>query len=411
MAFQQGLSGLNGASKSLDAIGNNVSNASTVGFKQAQAQFADLFANSLSGAGASQIGIGTKIATIAQQFTQGNLTVTSNPLDVAINGKGFFRLDQNGVVVYSRNGQFQFDSEGFIVNSADLKLTGYSADANGNIVRAAPAAIQISLADVSPQVTSEFRMVVNLPSTESAPTVTTFNPNDTKSYTRSTPGTIYDTLGNAHVLNTFYVKTTTPNQWQVYATIDGTQTGADLGAGASQPITLNFDSSGTLTTAMPLSASMAVSTGAASPVAFTLDYTGTTQFGSPFGVNDLQQDGYASGRLAGFDIGDDGIILGRYTNGKSRTLGQIVLADFRNPQGLGSLGNNLWTETSRSGLPVVGEPLTGSLGALQSSAVEDSNVDLTTELVNMITAQRIYQANAQTIKTQDTILQTIVNLT
>jgi flagellar hook protein FlgE len=410
MSFEQGLSGLNAASKNLDTIGNNVSNASTVGFKESQAQFADVFASSLSGGGSLQIGIGTKVAAVAQQFTQGNISVTSNPMDVAINGKGFFRLDQNGSVVYSRNGQFQFDSQGFIVSDRGLKLTGYSVDANGNILPAAPAPIQIGFADINPQITGQFRIGLNLDAREAVPATALFNPSDATSYNFSTSGNVFDSLGNSHVLTTYYVKNAAANQWQVFGTVDGSQANANLGGGAGLPVTLNFSNAGQLTTVMPFAASLAVGGGAATPVAFTFDYSGSTQYGSAFGVNNLTQDGFASGRLVGFDIGNDGIIVGRYTNGQSRDLGQVVLADFRNSQGLAALGDNLWVETSASGLPIVGAPSTGSLGVLQSSAVEDSNIDLTTELVNMITAQRIYQANAQTIKTQDTILQTIVNL-
>jgi flagellar hook protein FlgE len=216
---------------------------------------------------------------------------------------------------------------------------------------------------------------------------------------------VYDSLGNEQTLQTFYVKTANPGEWQVYAASDGTQ----VGAGAIA--TLNFNVNGALTTAMPLAAVAipATATGATGP-SVVIDFSGTTQFGSSFSVNALNQNGYASGRLSGFSIDADGMILGRYSNGESALLGQVVLANFANPNGLQQLGNNMWAETSASGNPLVGVPSTGSLGVLQSSAVEDSNVDLTAELVNLITAQRVYQANAQTIKAQDAVLQTLVNL-
>jgi flagellar hook protein FlgE len=411
MAFQSGLSGLNSASKDLDVIGNNVANTSVVGFKASSAQFADVFANSLSGGASSiQVGIGSKVAAVAQQFSQGNVTSTNNPLDIAINGKGFFRLDDNGAINFSRNGQFHFDAQGFIVNDNDLKLTGYGVDVNGNIVATAPGPIQISFADVAPQSTSQFAVGLNLDSRETPPATALFNPTDPTSFNQSTSGTVYDSLGNPHVLTTYYVKAAVANQWQIHATIDGSQANANIGAGAGLPVTVNFNSSGALTTAMPLNASVVVATGAVTPVAFTLDYTGSTQFGSPFGINNLAQDGFTSGRLSGLSVSNDGTIVGSYTNGQTRNLGQVVTADFRNPQGLAPLGNNLWIDTAASGLAIVGVPSTGSLGTLQSSAVEDSNVDLTAELVRMITAQRNYQANAQTIKTQDQVLQTLVNL-
>jgi flagellar hook protein FlgE len=411
MGFQSGLSGLNTSSKNLDVIGNNVANASVVGFKNAQAQFADVFANSLTGAGASQIGIGSKVASVAQQFTQGNISATGNPLDIAVNGKGFFRMEQSGAVSYTRNGQFRFDSQGFIVNSQGLNLTGYGVDANGNILPAAPAPIQISFADVPPQTTSQFVLGMNFDSRETQPATALFNPTDPTSYNFSTSGNTFDTLGNAHPFSLYFVKTATAGQWQMYGTVDGTApANVDLGAGAGNPVTVNFDNTGQLTTGMPLNASLTITSGAVTPLAFTFDLTSSTQYGSDFGVNTLSQNGYASGRLAGFNVSDDGILIGRYTNGQSRNLAQVVLADFRNLQGLKPLGDNLWEETADSGLAIVGTPNSGSLGVLQSAAVEDSNVDLTAELVNMITAQRVYQANAQTIKTQDSILQTLVNL-
>jgi flagellar hook protein FlgE len=411
MGFQSGLSGLNTSQRALDVIGNNVANASVVGFKAAQAQFADVFANSLTGAGASPIGIGSKVSTVAQQFTQGNISVTSNPLDVAVNGKGLFRMEQAGAVTYTRNGQFHFDSQGFIVNNQGLNLTGYGVDANGNILPAAPAPIQISFADVPPQTTTQFLLGMNFDSRENPPVTALFDPLDPTSYNFSTSGNVFDTLGNAHPFSLYFVKTAVAGQWQIYATGDGAApANGDLGAGAGNPVTVDFDNTGQLTTAMPLNASIPVTSGAVTPLAFTFDLRGSTQYGSDFGVNTLSQNGYTSGRLAGFNVSDDGIIVGRYTNGQSRNLAQIVLADFRNLQGLKPLGDNLWEETADSGLPIVGTPASGSLGVLQSAAVEDSNVDLTAELVSMITAQRVYQANAQTIKTQDAILQTLVNL-
>jgi flagellar hook protein FlgE len=382
-----------------------------VGFKTAQAQFADVYANSLTGAGAGQVGIGSKVAAVAQQFSQGNVSVTSNPLDMAINGKGFYRMDQNGAISYTRNGQFRFDSQGFIVNSQGLNLTGYGVDANGNILPAAPGPIQISFADVPPQTTSQFIVGMNFDARETPPTTALFNPADPTSYNFSTSGNTFDSLGNAHPFSLYFIKTAVAGQWQLYGTVDGTApANVDLGAGAGNPVTLSFNNTGQLTTGMPLAAALTITSGAVTPLAFTFDLTSSTQFGSEFGVNTLSQNGYASGRLAGFNVSDDGILVGRYTNGQSRSLAQIVLADFRNLQGLKPLGDNLWEETADSGLAIVGTPASGSLGVLQSSAVEDSNVDLTAELVNMITAQRVYQANAQTIKTQDAILQTLVNL-
>jgi flagellar hook protein FlgE len=412
MGFQSGLSGLNAASQSLDVIGNNVANASVVGFKGSRALFSDVYANSLNGAGTNSIGIGTMVADVQQGFTQGNITVTSNPLDLAINGGGFFRMSQNGAITYTRNGQFHFDNAGYIVNSDGLRLTGYSVDASGNVIASALTPIQLATADIAPNVTSQFAAGLNLDARSSVPAVPVFDPADPTSFTSSTSGTVYDSLGNSHVFTMYFVKTAVAGQWNVQATVDGTApANVNLGAGAGNPTALNFNSNGILTTPMPLpSVSLTVGGGATTPLAFSLDFQNSTQYGSNFNVNALNQDGYTSGRLNGFNIDGDGQILGQYSNGQTKTLGQVVLSSFANPEGLTPLGSNQWRETAESGLPLVGAPGSGSLGAIQSAAVEDSNVDLTAELVSMITAQRMYQANAQSIKTQDQVLQTLVNL-
>jgi len=407
MAFQQGLSGLNASSKALDVISNNVSNATNVGFKLSGTQFTDVYAAALNGASAGlQIGIGTQIGQVSQVFNQGNITPTNNPLDVAINGAGFFRMDNNGAVAYTRNGQFQVDKNGYIVNTQGYQLTGYPASATGTILPASPSAIYIDTADLMPAQTTEIAMGLNLDSRSTVPAnpwvAASANP-DPSTYNSSTSATIYDSLGNSHIM-TMYFRTAGAGNWDMYTQLDGGATTA-----AATPVT--FSTTGQLTTAMPLTvAGLAVTTGAVSPFSVSLDFTSSTQYGSSFGVNKQSQDGFASGRLSGITVGDDGVIQGRYSNGQTRNLGQVVLANFANPQGLISLGNNLWGESPRSGQPLVGAPQTGSLGQLTAGSVEESNVDLTAELVNMITAQRNYQANAQSIKTQDQIMQTLVNL-
>jgi flagellar hook protein FlgE len=417
MGFQSGLSGLNASAKNIDIIGNNVANANTVGFKSSRAIFADVFASSLAGGGAGNVGIGVKVAQVQQEFTQGNITVTNSPLDLAINGRGFFRFDSNGSAAYSRNGQMHLDGSGYIVNSDGLRLTGYTVDSQNNIVTSSPVPLRLATADIDPSSTTEMSGTLNLDS-RSTPITAAFNPTNVSTYTSSTTSAVYDSLGNAHALTMYFVKTATPGQWDMHATVDGGAVSAvDLGAvappgsGFGVPRTLNFNSSGTLTTPQPMTGvQLNVAGGAVTPLVMQMDFTGTSQFGADFGVTTLSQNGYTSGRLTGFDVSDNGLISGRYTNGQANTLGQVVLGNFANPQGLRSMGDNLWQETAESGGPVIGSPQTGSLGSLQSASVEDSNVDLTQELVAMITAQRAYQANAQTIKTQDQVLQTIVNL-
>ncbi|GMV60713.1 MAG: hypothetical protein AMXMBFR72_37990 [Betaproteobacteria bacterium] len=405
MSFQQGLSGLNIAAKNLDAIGNNVANASTVGYKAARAEFADVFANSLAGGAGVQIGIGAQVAAVRQQFSQGNIVTTSNPMDVAINGSGFYRLSTNGTITYARNGQFSLDRDGYIVTNSGARLTGYPADPNGQIVASTPIDLQVSLANIAPRATADARVAINLDSRENVPAAA-FSIADPTSYNSSTAMTVYDSQGNAHTL-TLYFRKSAANTWDVYGAADG----AVLNGGAALG-TMTFGGNGLLPGNATMNASIPLTNGAASPLAFPITFpvSDMTQFGVNFSVSQLQQDGFTTGRLAGFAIGSDGVILGRYTNGQTRAQGQIVLANFVNAQGLAALGGNEWAETSESGQPLVATPGSGNLGTLQSGALEEANVDLTEELVKMITAQRVYQANAQTIRTQDQVMQTIVNL-
>ena len=414
MAFEQGLSGLSAASKNLDVIGNNVANVNTVGFKESEAHFADIYASAGGLVGENTPGIGTRVSAIAQSFSQGSLTATSNPLDLAINGNGFFRLSDNGAVEYSRNGQFHLDKNGYVVNDSGSRLTGYSADANGNIVQtASPTDLQISQSDVAPQTTTKVAADISF-AANATPITAAFDPTVSTTYTSSNSATVYDSLGNGHALDVYVVPGTATaggeQTWKVYATNDGTQ----IGTG---PVgTLTFTSEGAIDTAnstIPFTISTPVTGGAQSPLAFTLDLTGSTNYATPDGkaaFNQLTQDGFSSGRLSSYSVSDDGTILGRYSNGQTKPLAQVAIANFTSPEGLSPLGNNVWAQSAKSGTPVVGIPGTGSLGALQSGTIEESNVDLTAQLVDMITAQRNYQANAQTIKTEDALMQTLVNL-
>jgi flagellar hook protein FlgE len=416
MSFQQGLSGLNGAAKSLDVIGNNIANASTVGFKGSQAQFADIYASSLNGISSNQPGIGVKVGQIAQQFSQGNIESSSNPLDLAINGGGFFRTEVGGEVQYSRNGQFSLDKEGYIINAQSAKLTGFQADAAGTILGGTPTPLRIDNSDLKPVATSSIVAMLNLDSRVTAPDATThpFSISDPLSFNNQTSIDIYDSLGNSHVLSTFYVKQTpvaSSTSWNLYSAIDGVVVGGAAPAVATG--TLTFSQNGTLTStpiAAPFQVTISPANGAAPLQSITTNFTGTTQYGASNSEKASSQNGYTAGQLTRFSAGQDGVLLAQYSNGQSHNLGQIAMADFANPNGLKPLGNNAWAETSISGVPLVGSPSSGRLGVLQASSVESSNVDLTAELVNMITAQRVYQANAQTIKTQDSVLQTLVNL-
>lgn len=424
MSFQQGLSGLNSSAKNLDVIGNNVANASTVGFKQSQAQFADQYAASIYSSSALQVGSGGRVAAIAQQFSQGNVTATNNPLDIAISGNGFFRVvDQNNNVSYTRNGQFHEDKNGFLVNNAGHNLTGNvgmpAVAAVGPVPGPAAAAIpaklgtlgklQIDKAHAPPNPTSTAAMVLNLDSRTVAPALPAV-----PVITATTSMTIYDSQGAPHIAEFSFAKSNAAvvapiaSSWAVTLKIDGV-----LNALTNPvPAALNFDINGTLlnTPANALFTSTAVAASGLAAIPF--NFAKTTQYSGNFSVNSMSQDGYSEGVLSGYSIGADGIITGRYTNGKNQPLGQILLSSFSNQQGLQPIGNNEWVDTPAAG--ILGEtplpPGSSGNGVLQGSAVEESNVDLTAELVAMIVAQRMYQANAQTIKTQDQVLQTIVNL-
>lgn len=447
MSFQQGLSGLSTSSKALDVISNNVANSSTVGFKSSDAHFADVYAASLTGGSALQVGIGTSLSSVAQQYTQGNVSTTNNPLDIAINGSGFFRLSNAGAVTYSRNGQFHLDKSGYFINDQNLRLTGYPASQDGTIRKQTPTEMQITpdLLKLAPVATGKsvggsyagVQMSVNLDSRVTSKTWTPPTggvPNiDPNNYNYSTALSVYDSLGNPHTMSFYYVKTATAGQWAVYGNVDGTLMDGAAPAdkpNLTTPILLNFDNAGKLTSvdgvAVPASGTVpdvalnvnldqvATNLGrtpwGSAPLAFNLNFAGTSQYGAAFATNRLQQDGYSSGNLAGMAVGSDGIIQGRYSNGQTRNIGQLVLASFQNPNGLANIGGNQWIETSVSGQPTVDAPGSGQMGAVQSNAVEESNVDLTGELVKMITQQRNYQASAQSIKTQDQIMQTLVNL-
>ena len=423
MSFQQGLSGLNATSKNLQVIGNNIANANTFGSKVARAEFADMYASAVSGAGSSSsntgIGIGTQLASVAQQFTQGNIKATENSMDLAINGAGFFQVtDGKNPITFTRNGQFKADREGFIVNNAQQKLVGYAADAQGQILPGQAQPLQLPTGSVPPSPTTAMSLEMNLDSREAA-TLPAAGPqidfNDPDTYNNVRAQTVFDAQGQEVVL-TYYFQKAAGETWNVYATANGDTIGGVTGA--PLPVTtINFapDGSAPVTPAAPVAFNVPITTSAAGVTTMPitgvlLDLGGATQYASAFGVTDMTQDGYSSGKLTALAIEANGIVMARYSNGQSRAAGQVELATFRNPQGLQPLGDNAWGRSYASGDPVMGVPGEGNMGVLQSGALEESNIDLTGELVNMIVAQRIYQANAQTIKTEDQILQTLVNL-
>ncbi|MBB5400621.1 flagellar hook protein FlgE [Paraburkholderia youngii] len=503
MSYQTGLSGLSASSSDLDVIGNNIANANTVGFKSGTAEFADMYANSVATATSQQIGIGTKLSEVQQQFSQGTITTTNQALNVAINGNGFYQLSDNGTLVYSRNGVFQLDKNGFITNAQGLQLMGYAASSSGIINTAQTVPLTVPTANIAPQATTSITAGLNLnaqgdimlgapivtksatntgtlnttgatitdaaagsntdnytinftspttytvsvnggpasaaqtytagtaitlgngesitfsgtPATNDsytvAPNPTAFNQNSSTTYNYSTSTTVYDSLGGSQTVNMYFAKTGS-GTWNVYA---GPSNGTATLIG-----TANFNSSGTLVSTTDATTGLATATlgaftmslpntdGSSTPQSVTLNMAGTTQYGGKNGVNSLSTNGYAAGQLTSFTVGSDGTLTGNYSNGQTAALGQIVLANFANQNGLVNLGNNEYGQTSASGVAQISTPGSTNHGVLQGGAVENSNVDLTSELVNLITAQRNYQANAQTIKTQQAVDQTLINL-
>jgi len=551
MPFRIALSGLNAASAELRVIGNNVANASTTGFKKSRTEFADIFASSNLGVTSNAIGSGVQVSAVSQQFSQGNIGFTDNNLDLAVSGSGFYVLNDNGVNVYTRAGAFGVDRSGYIVNTQAQRLTGFQADANGNITGAV-GDLQLDTSDIAPNATTLVDMALNLDASDTipgAPVATTsitqpggagqiildvdrpagwnasastfnirdnygvqrtvhlewnhaganvwnvrladdtaggggpfdgsasidvssgtgatptevtfnwipqtttgsqspitvrlnlgsldanniqettgggdltnlnfaatvnngsaqaaFDASNASTYNNSTSLSTFDSLGSEHLLTMYFRQSNQANEWEVYTYSDGVNVGTASGD------QLIFSTAGLLAT--PAAPSTIAITpyspgGGAALMDIDLDVADLTQYGSVFSVNALVQDGFTTGRLSGIDISDTGVVTARFTNGQSRTLAQVALANFSNDQGLRQLGNTSWAESFESGAALVGAPGSGSLGLIQSGALEGSNVDLTEQLVNMITAQRNFQANAQVITTSDTVTQTIINI-
>jgi flagellar hook protein FlgE len=423
MGFQQGLSGLNTSSKNLEVIGNNVANANTYGAKSSRAEFADMYAASLGGGGSNGIGIGARVAAVAQQFTQGNISTTTNNLDMAINGRGFFALNTaQGETVYSRNGQFKRDAAGYIVNNEKHQLLGQALDSAGNAAGPSGTPIQLTNDSSPPQKATAVAMVANLDSKYT--TINGATPIDfsnSKSYNWTTTQTAYGDNGSPITLNYYFRKSadatsTTGSAYDIYLSADGNTNAASVQVdsnGLPTPVgSFTFNADGTIPSPTTFTiASIPGGSNGQPLTGVTLDMSGSTEYAGTSSVTKLTGSGYAQGNLSDFLIESDGTVKARYTNGQSKAIARVQLADFNNLNGLQPVGANEWKSTNASGDPLpLGAPGSGVYGLLQSGALEESNVDLTGELVNMIVAQRAYQANAQTIKAEDQILQTLVNL-
>lgn len=404
MPFNLALSGMNAAMADLNVTANNIANASTSGFKSSRAEFADLFAVSSFGVAKTAIGNGVKVSAVTQQFTQGNIDFTDNNLDLAVSGEGLFTLSDQGALAYTRSGAFHVDNNGYVVNNAAMRLQVYPPLTTGGFNTGGLTDLQLVVGDSAPRATTAVDLLFNLPANASPPANATFDPADATSYNNATSITIYDSLGAAHTASYYFVRSATANEWSTRLYVDG------AAAGGAQPIV--FSDSGALVT--PAGGTLGFpaytpATGAA-PISLTVDISRATQYGSQFTVNSVSQDGFTTGRLTGIDVDGTGVVSARYTNGRSLALGQVAMTNFANPQGLQQLGDTTWSETFTSGPAQRGQAGNSGFGLVQSGALEASNVDLTAQLVNMITAQRNFQANAQMISTADQITQTVINI-
>jgi flagellar hook protein FlgE len=469
MSFQTGLSGLRAATSDLNITANNIANASTTGFKQSRAEFNDVYTASLAESGGRTIGSGVGLSKVAQQFTQGTISNTRRPLDLAINGRGFFVLDNDGARSYTRSGIFGIDKEGVIRSNSGAALVGYAADEEGNIDVGNEKALRIEAFNLPPARTSDVKLSFNLDATKGAPDPVqfpTFDPADQRTFNHASSLTVYDSEGLPHVATLYYRKdqpdpgleTGLNNDWFVWVSIDGTLVNRNPANSGSTPsavapldpngddtaFRISFNTDGSLDNTPPagfttelviddwvpaeqIQAGLGSNAepdgpngGSATPVFngavdigfsdFKIDIAGSTQFGDDFNLASLRQDGYGPGQLVGTEVAENGTIFARYTNGQSLVLGQVLLADFPNQQGLTPIGGSEWSESFVSGQPIPGIAGAGAFGLLKSGALEDSNVDLSEELVDLIVAQRNFQANAKTIETNTAITQTVINL-
>ncbi len=405
-SFDIALSGLTAASSDLDVTTNNVANADTVGFKESRAEFADVFAAGAVNLNTSAVGEGVRLSTTAQQFTQGNISTSGSNLDLAISGDGFFTLqDPSNGVVYTRNGQFSEDKNGNVVTATGQALQVYPPTSTGGFNTGALTDLNLQTAQSTPLATTAGTAILNLPAGSTPPAGGAFNPTNPATYTQSTSTSVYASLGNSFPATFFFTQTATPGLWNVNMTVNGTL--------LPTTNTLQFSNTGAVTA--PVGGALTfpgfTPPDGAAPMSTTFNFGQTTQFGGGFSVTSIIQNGFATGQLSTVSIDPTGVVSAVYTNGRSTQLGQLALANFPDPQGLKQLGDTNWAETFTSGTHISGTAGSAGFGSIQSGALEASNVDLTTQLVNMITAQRAFQANAQVITTANQLSQTVINIT
>ncbi|RON12634.1 flagellar hook protein FlgE [Pseudomonas frederiksbergensis] len=437
MSFNIGLSGLYAANKQLDVTGNNIANVATTGFKSSRAEFEDVYSATRLGTGSKTVGNGVRLANVSQQFGQGDVNNTGNVLDMGIQGNGFFILSDNGSLSYTRAGAFKTDAENYVVDNNGNRLQGYGVDANGKIINGVLTDLKIDTSSLKPNPTTKVDQTMNLNSAETTPTVTPFSPTDTNSYNKTISTKVYDSQGNEHTMDQYYVKTGT-NAWRVHTYMDGR---SPANPATTPPVAITaditFNSDGSINTltagagwtqtgntlTMTGWVPGAVTNAATTPVTWgpngSVAATGgiafnmalTTSYNSPTARTAQFQDGYATGQISSLTIDASGVMTANFSNQQTKAIGQVAVASFANEQGLQPVGGTRWKETFASGVAGVDAPKTGTLGSVVSNSLEESNVNLTNELVDLIKAQSNYQANAKTISTQSTIMQTIIQMT
>ncbi|MGL5700689.1 MAG: flagellar hook protein FlgE [Kluyvera sp.] len=394
MSFSIATSGLNAVTEQLNAISNNIANSGTVGFKSGRAEFSALYAES------QPLGVG--VSAITQSITKGgSISSTGTALDLAINGNGFFMVrDSAGTTAYTRAGYFGTDSGGNLVNNLGMYLQGYPVDANGTLQVGTISNLTISSGSIPAKATESIDFTANLDARAEVPATTPFDPKDNTTYNNSYTTQVYDSLGCEHTMNQYFVKTG-DNTWEVHYYMDDKP--VTDASGNAQVQNMTFNSQGILTQpsgAVPVTATIP----GADPITIDLTYNNTSQYGSDFSVSKNKGDGYASGERTGQAIDEDGSVYATFSNGERLLQGQLVLANFTNPNGLSSQDGTTWAQTASSGAPLTGAPGSGLLGSIVSGALESSNVDLTSELVGLMTAQRNYQANTKVISTNDSMM-------
>ncbi|WP_426662758.1 flagellar hook protein FlgE [Rhodanobacter aciditrophus] len=402
MALNQALSGINGAQSDLNVIANNIANANTVGFKGSRAEFADIYAVTGINLGATAVGSGTRLTSVAQQFAQGDIQTTGNSLDLAISGNGFFVVNTGNGYAYTRAGAFHQDPAGNVVTKDNDKLQVYPYSNTSNSFDTSTLSdLNLVTAQSSAKPTTTATVSSNLPADATAPTLA-FDPTNPATFNQSSTFTVYDSLGSSHQATAYYVKTGT-NTWNVNLYVDGNNAGTQA---------LAFNSSGALTTpASGIVGFNPVNYGnGANPQTLSINFGKTTQYGTGYAAGTISQDGYTAGALSSIDIDSAGIVTANYSNGQSSKIGQLAMANFQNLQGLRQLGSASWMSSTDSGTAVMGTAASGQYGTIQSGALEESNTsDTTQQLVDMIKAQRDYQANAQVLSTDNTLASTLFN--